>query len=467
METNQALIFFGVLIILTLVGLAGMFAKAGRKHWDALVPFYNFYVLLQLTGRPMWWIIFAFIPLLNLLFWLGLTVDILNSFKKDRFRDHLLGVIFPFVYLIYLGYFDPCQYVGKTVDLPKKKKSVRREWADAIGFAVVAASIIRWGFMEAFTIPTPSMENSLLVGDFLFVSKFHYGPRTPKTLLQVPLTHQKIWGTEIQSYLPYIELPQLRLPGMTKIKNNDVVVFNYPDEHHPVDLKTNYIKRCIGTPGDVVEIVDQQVLINKKPLDNPPKMQFSHFVETNTNITDRVFRKCGISESERNGNGFVVLATDEAVSCLENLQFVQSVTRIKKPADQFEGGSIFDPFQWNIDHFGPLEVPGKGTTIEINSDNLIKYGKIIQQFEGYDPEDVFIGDDDLTIKGEKVVSYTFRQDYFFMMGDNRHNSLDSRFWGFVPENHVVGKGYIIWLSLDKEKRFLSAVRWRRLFNLIE
>lgn len=470
MESTQALIFFGIIIALSLIGLSGLFAKAGRKHWEALIPFYNYYVLLQLTGRPTWWMVFAFIPVLSLLFWLGLIVDLLNSFKKDRFYDHALGVLFPFIYLIYIGFFDSCGYIGKTVDLPKKKKSVRREWADAIGFAIVAASIIRWGFMEAFTIPTPSMENSLLVGDFLFVSKYHYGPRTPKTLLQFPLTHQKIWGTEMQSYLDYIQLPQLRLPGITSIQREDVVVFNFPDEDHPVDLKTNYIKRCVAIPGDILEIDQKQVIINGEPLTNPPNMQYSYNVISDSNVRTRVFKNCGVLDDPiAVQGGYVIYATEEAVTCLENYDFIKSVNILERQKGDSEYGEswpVLSEFSWNADYFGPLEVPSKGKTIEINRENLIKYGKVIRNFEGYSKEDVVMDDTTLSILGENITSYTFKQDYYFMMGDNRHNSLDSRFWGFVPENHVVGKGFIIWLSIDKDGKFLSSIRWNRILNLI-
>ena len=475
MESTQALIFYGVIIILTLVGMSGLFAKAGRQRWEAFIPFYNYYVLLQLTGRPNWWLVFAFIPVLNLLFWLGLTVDLLNSFKKDRFYEHALGVVFPFVYLIYLGYFDKCEYVGLTIDLPKKKKSVRREWADAIGFAIVAASIIRWGFMEAYTIPTPSMENSLLVGDFLFVSKYHYGPRTPKTLLQVPLTHQKVWGTELQSYLPWVELPQFRLPGLTSIQRNDVVVFNYPVENHPRDLKTNYIKRCVGLPGDEIKIDDQVLYVNGELAFTPPKMQHAYVVFTNTTVRDRVFKNCGvITDINPQGNNiYIIHAEEDAIECLNRLDFIKSIEPFKaekgmpgNPAMK-ANWQVLQANNWNGDFFGPLQIPAEGMTIDITPETIVKYGWTIQKYEGHDPDDVVIDETSISINGETLSSYTFKQNYYFMMGDNRSNSEDSRFWGFVPEDHVVGKGYIIWLSVDKDESFFSKIRWSRLLNLIE
>jgi len=350
---------------------------------------------------------------------------------------------------------------------PKKQKSVVREWADAIIFAVIAATIIRWLFLEAFTIPTPSMERSLLVGDFLFVSKIHYGARTPKTPLQIPLTHQTIWGTDIPSYLNWIQLPQYRLPGFTKIKTNDVVVFNYPPEfEHPVDLKTNYIKRCIGTPGDKIEVKDTQVYINGTPLENPPKMQFRYYLITQEFINERVFRSHKISEYQRVQGGYAIMTTPETADELKNLTFIDDVIKMVMPNDQINPRIYPDAskYPWNEDFYGPLSVPTKGETIEINDESLTKYGDIILNYERWD--DVKMEDGKLFIDGVQLNNYTFKQNYYFMMGDNRHNSEDSRFWGFVPEDHVVGKALFIWLSIDNTESILNKIRWSRLFSLI-
>ena len=216
------------------------------------------------------------------------------------------------------------QYIGlgkKTK--PEKPKTKVREWTDAIVFAVIAATIIRWLLLEAFTIPTPSMEKSLLVGDFLFVSKMHYGARTPATPLQMPLTHQKIWGTNIPSYLDWINLPQFRLPGFSEVKRNDIVVFNYPPEfQYPVDLKTNYIKRCVAVAGDVIEVKDMQVYINNEPMDNPERMQFRYFVETPETINQRVFEKYDISEKYKVNGGYMVFTSPNTANELNSLQFM-------------------------------------------------------------------------------------------------------------------------------------------------
>lgn len=350
----------------------------------------------------------------------------------------------------------------------KKKKSTTREWLDAIVFAVIAATIIRWLFLEAFTIPTPSMEKSLLVGDFLFVSKIHYGPRTPKTPLQVPLTHQKIWGTNIPSYLDWIQLPQYRLPGLTSIKRNDVVVFNYPaEDEHPVDLKTNYIKRCVGLPGDVLEVKNTEVYINNEPLENPPLMQFSYMVITDEIINERVWKKYDITDLEWRSGRYFINATPEAAAELGKLPFIDEVTRMVEPADEANGRIFPDAskYAWNQDHFGPIEIPAEGWTIAMNEENLAKYGSTIVKYD--QPNNAAIENGKLLINGEPVSEYTFEQDYYFMMGDNRHNSLDSRFWGFVPYDHVVGKAFFIWLSLDPNEGLFSKVRWRRIFDLIK
>jgi signal peptidase I len=354
---------------------------------------------------------------------------------------------------------------------PKKpQKSSMRETLDAVVFAVIAATIIRWLFLEAFTIPTPSMEKSLLVGDFLFVSKIHYGARTPKTPLQIPLTHQHIWGTQLPSYSKLVQLPQFRLPGISKVKRNDVVVFNYPVEfEHPVDLKTHYIKRCVGMPGDVLEIKDMQVYVNGEIGYNPPEMEFRYYVQTKEKINPRVFKQFDISEAETRTvpGGYILSALPETADKLKALPFVQNVVVDKWPEGQanpriFPNANVF---QWNEDFYGPISIPGKGSTIPVNERNLTTYEKLIIHFEGHD--NVVIENDKLWIDGQEVKEYTFKQNYYFMMGDNRHNSEDSRFWGFVPEDHVVGKALFIWLSLDPTESFLNKIRFKRIFSLID
>lgn len=351
----------------------------------------------------------------------------------------------------------------------KKKENVKkgpvREWVDAIVFAVIAATLIRWAFMEAFTIPTPSMENSLLVGDFLFVSKINYGPRTPKTPLQIPLTHAKIWGTDAPSYSDAIQLPQFRFPGFGSVERNDVVVFNYPPEfEHPVDLKTHYIKRCVAIPGDTLEVRDSQVYINGQKGENPADMQFGYQIATDEIINDRVFKKNGVWDKRKISGGYYVHARPEDAKKFEALDFVKEVVRFKEP-ETYVNHRIFpdaSKFPWNADFFGPLVIPAEGMTIKIDTMTVAKYGSTIKDYEGL--EDVSTEGGQLKIDGQVVSEYTFQQNYYFMMGDNRHNSEDSRFWGFVPENHVVGEASFIWLSIDPNESFFSKIRWSRLFN---
>jgi signal peptidase I len=366
-----------------------------------------------------------------------------------------------------------------------KPKSKAREWWDAILFAVIAATLIRWLIMEAYTIPTPSMEKSLLVGDFLFVSKFHYGTRTTTTPLQIPLTHQKIWFTNIPSYLEWIKLPQYRLPGISHVKRNDVVVFNVPglaennfEEpytsewiKYPVDLKTNYIKRCVAIPGDTLKIIDRQVYINSKPNDNPELMQFSYLVTAKDRITDRVLEQYDIYGHRivaNPGNAVVyqMFLTPSIADQLQKLPFIIKV-EIARNKDTVEDNIFPDAkvFPWNGDFFGPLVIPAKGMTINIDEKTLATYGSTIRDYDHN--EDVKIENGKLFIDGKEVTKYTFNQNYYFMMGDNRHNSLDSRYWGFVPEDHIVGKAFFIWLSLDPNESFLGKIRWSRFFNMIE
>ncbi|MCU0394049.1 MAG: signal peptidase I [Thermoflexibacter sp.] len=357
-----------------------------------------------------------------------------------------------------------------------KKKSALREWVDAIVFAVIAATIIRWFLIEAFTIPTPSMEKSLLVGDFLFVSKFHYGARTPQTPLQLPLTHQKIWGTELPSYLDWIQLPMFRFPGISEIKNNDVVVFNYPPEdNYPTDLKTNYIKRCIGIAGDVIEIKNRQVFVNGKEASNPPLMQSSYEIKPpkNTVINERVFKRYDITDHYATNLGSYIIQTTPATL----QEFKQKETEIIKDIVQITSDKgtyseqvfpMAEGFDWSIDNFGPLEIPKKGNKISIDKRNLAIYGKAITHYDGN--KNAEIKDGKLLIDGKEVKEYTFQQNYYFMMGDNRHNSQDSRIWGFVPEDHILGKGLLVWWSIDPDgglANIFSRVRWGRIGMLIE
>lgn len=359
------------------------------------------------------------------------------------------------------------------------KPKPKEKWWQSLLFAVIAATLIRWLFMEAFTIPTPSMEKSLLVGDYLFVSKFHYGTRTPATPLQMPLTHQKIWGTNLPSYSDAIQLPTYRFPGISKVKNNDVVVFNWPDDKgYPTDLKTNYIKRCVAIAGDTLQIKERVVYINGKAAESPAEMQFTYKVTTNSHIPDVIFKKYKIANYgdyqkrqlsfSNTTSGYIIEMTPKVAE-----QLIKDGVAIKVELADFSDEryrTVLFPMakhsvSWTIDDFGPLWIPKEGATISLDSQSVATYETTIRNYEGW--KSVEAQGDRLIIDGKEYTEYTFRQNYYFMMGDNRHNSLDSRYWGFVPEDHIVGKAFVIWLSMDPEEKLFNKVRWRRLFNLID
>lgn len=364
---------------------------------------------------------------------------------------------------------------------PRKEQSIAREWLSSVTFAVVAATLIRWTAVEAYVIPTPSMEDSALVGDYLFVSKLHYGTRTTDTPLQLPLSHQKIWFTDIPSYVEWIKLPAYRLPGFSQVKNGEMVVFNVPrieqneGVQHPISLKSNYVKRCIGIPGDEVTIRDRQVYVNDKPLANPPGMKFSYLVTAKDEINKRNITRFGMSSDDyfylgRTTNSeayYRMLLTAEQAEVVKTQSYVTSFREDFTRNDGPEAG-IFPPSMnnaWNGDNYGPLLLPSEGLTIPVNDSTMGIYGETIALYEHHERVDVQGGK--LFIDGHETSEYTFKQGYYFMMGDNRHNSLDSRYWGFVPADHIVGKPIFVWMSIDNEADLLHKIRWRRLFSAIE
>jgi len=352
---------------------------------------------------------------------------------------------------------------------PKRQKSYFREWADALVFAVVLAGFIRWGTFEAFAIPTPSMEGSLLVGDYLFVSKLHYGSRTPVTPLQVPLTHQTIWGTDLAAYSDKISLKPFRLPGFSAIKRNDPVVFNFPaEEGHPVDLKTHYIKRAVALAGDTVTIRNAQVYINGKAAAHPEAEQHAYKVATERAVPNNFFASRGITDVYPTLSGYVIYMNAGQAEELAGLEYIREVRPLTELPGQ-AGPGIFpqqpERFSWNKDHFGPLYVPAAGATVAITPQTLPLYQQAILEYEHL--ADARVEEGKLFIDGEEVKAYTFRQNYYFMLGDNRDNSLDSRYWGFVPEDHVVGKAVLVWASFEPGKDFWESIRWNRLLSPID
>jgi signal peptidase I len=361
---------------------------------------------------------------------------------------------------------------------PPVKKSILREWIDAIVFAVIVATLFRWFFVEPFTIPSPSMENSLLTGDYLFVSKLHYGARTPKTPLQIPLAANKIWGTEIPSFLDFIQLPQYRLPGFSEVKRDDAVVFNYPPEvKNPVDMRTYYIKRCVGLPGEDIAMLNQQVLINGQPIPLPQNALTSYQLESSEKINGRMLESFGIASYcyTLTATGEASVNTDTAtIAEIKKAPYIKAVTKqiyLKNPSanarffgdvDGFAQVKLLN-YDWTIDNFGPVRIPKKGQTWPVDSAGLQFYEHVIRHYEGN--EKVEVKDGKLFINDNETASYTFKQDYYFMMGDNRHNSADSRFWGFVPADHILGKALFVWLSINPEPNETQGrFRWGRMFS---
>ncbi len=357
----------------------------------------------------------------------------------------------------------------KNSNKPKVKKSKAREWLDAIIFAAVAATIIRGLLFSAYAIPSGSMEGTELTGDYLFVSKCSYGPRMPITLLSIPFTEPTMFG--VKTYWDAIQLPYLRLPGFTGIKKYDVVVFNKPadaDFDIPVDQRTTLIKRCQATPGDILTIVNSQVYINGKASWNAPKAQTSYVVVTDgTDINPQAIEDLHMEIGKSLGtNTNEVVMPAASVATLRSFSNVKSVTPYIQPAGALDTAMFpHDPrFKWNIDNFGPIQMPKKGWTVKLNDSTLALYRRAIEVYEHNKVEG---SGNNILVNGKKADSYTFKMNYYWMMGDNRHDSLDCRFWGYVPEDHIIGKAVINFFSTDSTKDIFHKVRWNRVFRSID
>jgi signal peptidase I len=492
-----------------------------QKHnppqpWQAWVPGLNFVVLARLIGRPGWWAILLLIPIVNIFIYCGMAVDMVRSFRQYRFIDSFWAVVYAPYIFTKIGRGNAYKYDGPTLikerqyrdsiqsakesgDTYKLKKlqennpyhkSPSREWVESIVFAVFAAAFIRMFLIEAFVIPTPSMEGSLLVGDFLFVSKAHYGIRTPKTVLQIPLLHNRIPVLNRESYFAEPDLPYYRFPAMETIDRFDPIVFNWPvgdsvyvapersytigqirrGEYtlsqklpltvRPLDKKDHYIKRAIGLPGDTLSIVNRVVHINSKPIEQPKHTQFAYQVSTqNARLNLKRLDEAGVNLAYSHPEYGMYYLSDEQLELVKSMDKDISVAPWPmQPRPMFPHFDVNKG--WTVDDYGPVFIPKKGATITLSEENIQTYWRAIQVYEGNSLE---IVNGQVLINGNPANDYTFQQDYYWAMGDNRHNSEDSRAWGFVPANHIVGKPLFIWFS-TKNGSIGNGINWNRLFR---
>jgi len=510
-----------LLVLLPTPGLFKMFQKAGIPAWKAWVPFLNTWEIVKAAKIKRHWFYWQFIPIVGWFITIWLLIESVKLFGKFSLLEHALVVFVPFLYFPYLGYSDKEKYCGPEI-VKKHKKTAVREWVDAAVFAVVAATLIRTFIFEAYTIPTGSMEKTLLVNDFLFVSKLTYGPRIPNTPLAVPFVHHTVPFFNTKSYTEIIHLPYTRWFAKP-VNRNDVVVFNFPagdtltverdsqdpyydilrreeasvynqlrpqiasdaelkatsqaqarqnvwEEYHivtrPVDKRENYIKRCTAIAGDSLQLKAGILYINGKPAFVPPFSATDYNVRTTRMINEDDLRDAGIrlNTDEQSpdfsielNNMYRINLTAGEAEILRKMPGVIAVDR--EVIDNYGGVYPFNKqFNWSIDNYGPIWIPKKGATIELSPENIILYKRAISVYENNKWRE---RDGKIFINDKEASSYTFKMNYYWMMGDNRHRSQDSRYWGFVPEDHVVGSAWLIWMSYDK------GIRWNRIMNKIK
>jgi signal peptidase I len=533
MTLTQWILFTLIIQVVHFLGTWKLYKAAGYQAWQAAVPVYNAVILMKIIKRPVWWVILLFIPTINLILFAIIWVETLRSFGKDSAKDTLLGLITLGLYIYTVNYSDNPKHLPER---SLKLKTSFGETVSSIIFAIVAATIVHNYIIQPYIIPTGSLEKSLLIGDFLFVSKFHYGARAPMTAVSFPMVHDTLPVLKIKSYLKKPQLPYFRLPTLQKIKRNDIVVFSWPADtvrqffvrekrvDKPIDKKSNYVKRCVGIPGDTLEIIDGFIHTNgiKNILPERAEVQYTFNAHAKKGVSsrkllaegfedfNRTYRIENITESSyqqlipfiigRRGNtveDFSVITeskglptelirklglrvsetleinkqltlTLEEAEKLQKVTWIDSVKQrinsIKVPNESFFPNKI--PYDWNEDNFGPLLIPKKEMTISLTRQNLPLYKKIIQEYEGNQLE---LTPSAIKINGEAVNQYTFKKDYYWMMGDNRHKSEDSRYWGFVPDDHIVGKPVFIWFSIkginDGIKNW--SIRWDRVFTTVD
>ena len=532
MTASEWIVFILAIQVVHFLGTFRLYQKAGRKSWEAIVPVYNAIVLMQIIRRPKWWVILLFVPIINLMMFPVIWVETLRSFGRNRSIDTILGIL-TFGLYIFIPNFDSKTTYDKDRDL--NSKTWFGEWISALLFAIIAATLVHSYFIQPYIIPTGSLEKTLLIGDFLFVSKFHYGARTPTSAVSFPMVHDTIPIIKKRSYLKKPQRPYFRLPGFQDVKRNDIVVFSWPADtvrkffvrekgvQKPIDKKSNYVKRCVGTPGDSLEIINGFVHINgeKSILPDRAKTQYTHYGYNSKGVSSRKLLNAGykdftrkyrienITQERYNGlqpyilgrlsddiNNFIVitpsagippkvlgelrLSAKELLDAKKDLtltiaeakeilntgivdSIVQKVTRTKRANTNFFPNAI--PYNWNEDNFGPILIPKAGMTVEINEKTLPLYKKIIREYE---KNELTKEGASIFINGKETTSYTFQQDYYWMMGDNRHRSEDSRYWGYVPEDHVVGKPVLVWFSIEGINDGIKnwRIRWDRIMTTV-
>jgi signal peptidase I len=515
MPVNHILVVYLIQLLVMMLpsfGLAKMFEKAGVAQWKAFIPFYNTWVMQQLANRPKHWVLWQAIPVVGWFITPGIFIEFVKLFGRFSLGDHFMAALFAPFYFPWLGYTPEVKYKGPEA-ITLYRKSGWREWLDAAVFAVIAAVLIRTFVFEAYAIPSGSMEKTLLVNDYLFVSKFSYGPRIPNTPLSVPFVHNYLPGTHLKSYSGLIKLPYIRWFA-SPVKRGDVVVFNlpagdtvinaegfqserlyydikraaaygdpdskyilshpgeYPLAIHPVDKTDNYVKRCTGVAGETLEIRSGEIYINGIKQQAPPGMQMSYLVRTSGQFLDEDVMKeeYGVNMSDLGQvtvtapNTYQMLMTAEAAQKMKANGLAKEISRsVDMPGQvQYASFPVLFPYdeqhQWTLDNFGPIWIPKKGATLQLSKDNYAIYERAIRVYEHNDFE---MRNGKIFLNGKETTSYTFKMDYYWMMGDNRHASQDSRFWGFVPEDHIVGKPVLIWFSWD------HGPRWKRMFRTIK
>jgi signal peptidase I len=503
----MGLIFLIVYLVGWHVGMYGMFKKAGIEPWKALIPFYNTWFIVEKCKIRKFWFWLQFIPIAGQFITIWITIIFVMHFKKVSVPAHAAVVFVPFIYFPYLGFSKKEKWYGHDI-LKHYHKPASREWIDAGVFAIVAATLIRTFIFEAYVIPTGSMEKTLLINDFLFVNKMSYGPRIPQTPLSFPFVHNTLpFSKTMPSYIKAVQLPYKRLPAFTEVKRNDVVVFNFPagdtiinlpgfgsevtyydvlrrdfnynrqalnDQYpvwvHPMDKTDNYIKRCVGVGGDIIQIKNSVLFVNNAPGFTAPGAQMDYAVEINGTPLAESFleeelgqdlEQVRVDNSKPGTLVYFLNLTAENAGKLKGVLNVKSITPYLADVD-LQGNDIFpndsQNFHWSRDNFGPVKVPAKGEVITLTQQNIAIYRRLITTYEHNTLEEM---NGKFIINGKETNTYTTKLGYYWMMGDNRHNSQDSRFWGFVPETHIVGKASLIWFSWEK------GPRWSRLFKGIK